>query len=161
MKNPIPPHIAWPAFIILLLLGGIGSTFAALYASKIDGGPRVVDDYYRKAANWEQTMAARKASERLGWRATAAAEAAGAGGARRVTLTVVDSAGAPVAGLRGAATLYRPQSPAPLAEQPLAEVAPGRYLFTAPMPERGLWDIELKAQRGDTTYAARVRTETH
>ena len=38
----VPPHIAWPAFVVLLLLIGIGSAFAALWAANSDGGALLV-----------------------------------------------------------------------------------------------------------------------
>ena len=37
-----PPSISWPAFVILLLLLGIGSAFAALWAANSDGGAILV-----------------------------------------------------------------------------------------------------------------------
>lgn len=43
-SNPVPPHIAWPMFVIILLLVGIGSAFFALWAAHSDGGPIYVRD---------------------------------------------------------------------------------------------------------------------
>lgn len=37
-----PPHVLWPAFVLLLLLIGIGSAFAALWAANSDGGAVLV-----------------------------------------------------------------------------------------------------------------------
>ena len=38
----IPPHIAWPGFIILLLLLSMVVSFGALIAARSDGGVDVV-----------------------------------------------------------------------------------------------------------------------
>ena len=40
----IPPHIAWPALVILLLLLGMGNAFYALYAAHSDGGAIIISD---------------------------------------------------------------------------------------------------------------------
>lgn len=40
----VPPHIAWPAFVIILLLFGIGTAFAALWAAQSDGGAVYIRD---------------------------------------------------------------------------------------------------------------------
>lgn len=48
MKLHIPPHIAWPLFVVLLLLFGVGSAFSILYAAHTDGGAQVVESYYEQ-----------------------------------------------------------------------------------------------------------------
>lgn len=38
----IPPHVAWPAFVVLLLLLSVGVSMAALWAANSDGGAILV-----------------------------------------------------------------------------------------------------------------------
>ncbi|MEM1115201.1 MAG: hypothetical protein AAF845_18795 [Bacteroidota bacterium] len=39
----VPPHIAWPAFIVFLLAISITMAVATFVIAKSDGGPRLVD----------------------------------------------------------------------------------------------------------------------
>ena len=41
-QHTIPPHIAWPAFVIFLLLLSVFVSFAALWAANSDGGAILV-----------------------------------------------------------------------------------------------------------------------
>ena len=45
----IPPNIAWPLFVIALLLAGAISTFGVLYFSQSDGGVQLVPEYTQEA----------------------------------------------------------------------------------------------------------------
>ncbi len=39
----IPSHIAWPAFVVLLLALSVGAAVVTLIAARSDGGPRLVE----------------------------------------------------------------------------------------------------------------------
>jgi hypothetical protein len=41
-----------------LIILGMGWTFGLLYFSQVDGGPRVIEDYYDKAVRWDALRAA-------------------------------------------------------------------------------------------------------
>ena len=41
----IPPHVAWPAFVILLLAMSVGLGVTAVVAANSDGGARLVEEY--------------------------------------------------------------------------------------------------------------------
>lgn len=43
-SHTVPPHIAWPALVIFLLLLSVGVSFAALWAANSDGGAILVRD---------------------------------------------------------------------------------------------------------------------
>lgn len=153
----VPPHIAWPAFIVALLLVGVGSAFQALFAARSDGGARVVDDYHASAQEMETRTAALAASAALGWAAEVSLDGCDAEGCT-VEVVVADRAGAPVEGLRGTISARRPHDAAPLAEAALAEAAPGVYrqrLGLAP----ALWDLALDATRGGDRFLTTVRRE--
>lgn len=153
----VPPHIAWPAFIVALLLVGVGSAFQALFAARSDGGARVVDDYHASAAEVEATNAALAASAALGWLADVSVDGCDAEGCT-VEVVVTDRAGDPVEGLGGTISARRPHDAAPLAEAALEQTAPGVYrqrLALAP----ALWDLSIEATHGDDRFLTTVRRE--
>ena len=47
----------WPVAVIGLIVLGMGWTFSLLYFSRLDGGPRVIEDYYDKAVRWDALRA--------------------------------------------------------------------------------------------------------
>ena len=161
MKLSVPPHIAWPAFVVLLLLIGVGSAFSALWAARSDGGVEAVRDYYQHAVRWVEEAAQRSESARLGWSLSAHVSPAGEDGLSRLELTIRDSGGQPVSGLQGTVRLLRPQSVEAVAELPLVESPsdPGVYSQQAPIIGAGLWDFEVVAQKDTLRYGDSVRLD--
>ena len=72
----------WPWLLVLGMSGIVGVNVVMLFVANSDANGVVVEpDYYRKAVQWDSTMAHRAASDLLGWTATVAlsADAAAAG----------------------------------------------------------------------------------
>lgn len=156
----LPPHILWPSAVVVLLLLGVGSGFAALIAAHSDGGPAIVEDYYQQALAWDETQKARAESAALGWTAELAVPN-GASAQRLVEVVVRDADGAPVSGLAGFVRARRADAPEAGAAVPLAEApdAPGTYRQRLPIPRGGVWDFEIDAARGEARFLAILRRE--
>lgn len=156
----IPPHIAWPGFVVLLLLGTVVTMVSVLYAANSDGGAAVVDDYYQQAIHWDEAQRARTASAALGWTAEAVVHPAESGGLVPVEVTVLDRAGAPVEGLTGTLRARRADAAKATATLPLAaSEQPGVYRQLVPVPRGGVWDFEVEAARGDDRFLTTLRHE--
>lgn len=159
-KPLIPPHIAWPVFVVGLLVLSISIAFSALFASRSDGGAQIVEDYYDAALGFEAEQAARAASAALGWAADVEVGAC-ENGLCAVELTVRDRAGAPVTGLTGVLATSRPQEAGTAARIPLApkEGAPGVYRQLVPLAAAGLWDFSIDARRGEERFLTTTRLD--
>jgi nitrogen fixation protein FixH len=159
-KKPlVPPHIAWPAFIIALLLLSIGSAFQALFAARSDGGAQVVENYYDEALGYDERRAAQAASDALGWTATVSVGGC-EGGLCPVEVVVRDRDGSPVENLIGVVRASRPQDATAAARLPLSPSAvPGVYRQMMPVSAAGLWDFAIDAQRGDDRFQTTVRRD--
>jgi len=159
-KKPlVPPHIAWPAFVIALLLLGIGSAFEALFAARSDGGAKIVENYYDEALGYDQTRAAQAASDVLGWSAGVTVGTC-EGGLCPVEVVVSDQTGAPVNDLVGVVRASRPQEATAAARLPLSPSGtPGVYRQMMPVSAAGLWDFAIDAQRGDDRFLTTARVE--
>lgn len=159
MKRTLPPHIAWPLFIILILGVGIGGAFSILFAAGSDGGAQVVDEYYEQAVAWDSTAAARARSAALNWTADLQVYVSG-DPLRTIDFTVVDSTGYAVPGLRGTVRLSRPQHAKPVAEIPFhAAGEPGTYRLKAPLAVHGLWDFGIAARNDSVDFVVTLRRE--
>ena len=157
----LPPHVAWPLFIVALLLLSASAALLTLVAARSDGGAQVVPGYYQQAAQWEEQARMQAASQRLGWQATAQIHPADATGKHLVNLRVLARDGLPVEGLTGAVRLERPHLAEPVATLSLtpAPDTPGTYRFTLPAGASGLWDLHLSATRGSDVYQTTLRRE--
>ena len=155
----LDPDLAWPLFIITLLVVGAVGSLAAVVAAHSDGGAQVIDDYYRKAVNWDEAAARRAAVEALGW--TVQVEVGpGPAAARPVEVTVHDRDGRPVTGLEGTLRAWRPHLAAPVAEVALTPTdVPGRYRQPLPIRASGLWDLEVAARQDTLVVEHRVRKD--
>ncbi|GIV58336.1 MAG: hypothetical protein KatS3mg042_1249 [Rhodothermaceae bacterium] len=160
MKELLPPHIGWPLFVVALLASGVATTLGTLFAARSDGGAQVIDDYYRKAAEWDAHAADLAASATLGWQVRVAVVPDEAG-RPLLELTVRDRDGQPVTGLTGTVRAFRPQWAEAVGEAPLAEVTapPGVYRQPLPLEGRGLWDFEIEATRGPDRFHQILRKE--
>lgn len=154
----IPPHIAWPASIVALLVLGMGWSFSVVIASRYDGGAQVVDNYYEKAIAWDETAALQKQSDALGWTADITLRNGSEG---QLEVVIRDAAGQAVSGLTGTVKGFRPQRTGARMEVALV-AAPGDatvYRMTLPKLEHGLWDFEITALRNDDRFATVIRKE--
>lgn len=160
MRIPtLPPHIGWPLLVVSLLSISITASVYTLFAAQSDGGPEVVDNYYEKGARWDESQAARVRGDAL----TVAVDVAPSTGDARlrpVTVTVRDSTGQPVDGLRGTVRASRPQTAGVRATIPLSAAdAPGTYRQMIPLPESGLWDFELDVTHAEDAILTTVRVD--
>lgn len=97
---------------------------------------------YEDGLLYNRRIAQIEAQERLGWRATAAAQPG------EVVMTFQDRAGRPLTGLAVAGRLQRPATEAGRVTLRFAEAAPGRYVAPAGRLS-GAWDLTADA-RGPT-----------
>lgn len=160
MRLSVPSHVAWPLFVVLLLLGSVLSTVGMVFATRSDGGVEPVPDYYAESLRWNEHASAQAASDRLGFAARVRVEASDVAGLKRVRFTVADSTGAPVSGLEGTVLVRRPHLVEPVARLPLGrEEAPGAYVMLVPVDAAGLWDFDVEASREGAPVLFTLRTE--
>ena len=158
----LPPHITWPLFIVGLLSMSVVTVVITVVAARSDGGPQVIDDYYRKAVNWDETAALQAASDALGWQADIAIPSDPLNTtARPVDITLVDREGRPIAEAQGTIRAFRPHRAQAVAERPLTAVpeTPGLYRQVFPIQQAGLWDFEIIARKDTMTFITTIRKE--
>lgn len=143
----------WPWLLTAGMSGIVGVNVVMLFVARSDANGVVVEqDYYRKAVQWDSTMALRDESARLGWRAEVSL-------ASGVLVVLTDSAGAGVAGAAVQATLIHNVDAGRPTELVLREVGGGRYAADAALAHRGLWEVRIRADRGTERFAAVTRAE--
>ena len=154
----IPEKYFWPGLVITLLLSSVVWWVGMLFVAKSGGGPQIVDDYYQKSVDWEETEALRQAAKNSGWDVELDWSV---GGGERLGLYVVDRHGEPVDGLDGSVELYRPERAGAVDTGSLESVdgQPGRYVVDVAATRAGLWDIIIAAKRHQKAYRFELRQE--
>lgn len=163
----------WPVLIALSLAFTVGVNVVMLFAAGSDPNGTVVEpDYYRKAVEWDRTMARRAASASLGWTATATlGTAQAAGGAepgpiatsvrlssRVLRVELRDAAGAPITDADVSATLiHNREASAPVAVA--LSAADGGYTGTGLLTHAGQWEVRVVARRGTERFETSMRIE--
>lgn len=161
MKLTIPPHIAWPLFVVVLIGMSVTAVVITVIAAHSDGGPQVIENYYEKAVRWDESTARQTASDALGWQVALTVAPAKPGTDRRLDILIQDREGAPVTHLHGTVRAFRPHRAEVVFEHPLLPVqqAPGHYHLSGPIRQAGLWDFEIVARREAQTFITTVRKD--
>jgi hypothetical protein len=142
----------WPVAIVALLVGGAGANIGLMIVANRDASFAVEPDYYRKAVEWDRTMAQEARNAELGWTVAARLERAEAGRARLVAL-VRDRAGALLTGAAVVAEAFpsaRAREITTFVLGPTGEA--GAYAVTLPHARPGLWEVRLRVTRGGEVF---------
>jgi nitrogen fixation protein FixH len=152
--------------VSLALAFTVGVNVVMLFAAGADPNGTVVEpDYYRKAVEWDRTMARRAASVALGWQANATlggldVSAAAAPPARTLTVDLRDASGTPIADAEVSATLiHNREASVPVAVALRAVGAAGRYAGTGALLHAGQWEVRVVARRGGERFETSLRIE--
>jgi nitrogen fixation protein FixH len=148
----------WPVLVTAALLFTVGVNVVMLFAAGGDPNGTVVEpDYYRKAVEWDRTMARRAASDRLAW-TSAVSLGAAVDGRRELLLTLRDSAGVAVRDADVTVTLIHNLE----ASTPLQGALSARgevYAGALGAARSGQWEVRVEARRGAERYTATMRAE--
>jgi nitrogen fixation protein FixH len=157
VKLSLTDHNRWPIAITVALL--VQVAFGVWMVRTANGDPHfaVLPDYYARGVAWDSTMAQAQRDKALGWRANMAMTRSGTRSAA-VTVEVRDAHGAPV--LADSLTVFATAIAHSTVVDTVrlrtgAAVATGR-VARAPA---GLWEVTLRAHRGDDVFTSTARID--
>lgn len=148
------PWIFVGGMLLVIVVNGIMMFFATSTFTGLS-----TDDYYRKGAEYNKTIAAREAMEKLGWRVKFDFQAAPAGAPSRVSARFLDNDGQPISGLTVKIYRYRPTQDGHDAFVDLAYSGEGTYRAELVLPLPGIWDLRLLAGRGEEQFQSSHRIQ--
>jgi nitrogen fixation protein FixH len=148
----------WPAAIAGVLGVTVVANVVMLWAARHGDAPAIEADYYRKAVAWDSTLAARRASAALGWRADAGIGPLGRDGAD-VTVWLADSTGTALDGAGVRVVAIHNARGGTTVEGTLAPRGAGRYAGRLALARPGLWELRIEAARGPDRFGAALRRE--
>jgi len=147
----------WPAALVGALVATVGLNGYVAYVANRGDGAQVEPDYYRRAVQWDSTLAEQARSRALGWRIAVQVAAPTAGGSV-IDVEVRDAQGAPIAGARvrldGFAVARATSSRMTAA---LTESAAGAYGAELPVHRVEWHEFQLTVDRGADHFVAQLR----
>ncbi|HKZ05559.1 MAG TPA: FixH family protein [Methylomirabilota bacterium] len=148
----------WPLGLALALALSAGGNVAFMVLASRDASFAVEPDYYRKALEWDRTMAQASANRALGWMAAVDGPAPAPGG-RRLVVRLIDRDGGPVDGARMTVEARHGARAAEVVHGLLAGTGQGRYAAELPLGRVGLWELRLRAERGAQVFTQRLEVD--
>lgn len=148
----------WPAALALVLGVTVLANVALLWTASHDAGYVVEPDYYRKAVEWDSTVARHARSDALGWQADVRLAAPDRDGAT-LTVRLANRGGAALDSATVRAELSHNAHGADRFAVPLAHAGPGLYTGVVPSQRRGLWRVDLDATSGSDAFVERVTVD--
>jgi nitrogen fixation protein FixH len=149
----------WPIGIaVILALTVISNVWLAVIASR-DEAFAVEPDYYQKAVRFDDEMALRAESARLGWRVVPRLRLGTPASAGSLTATVTDSSGAPVQGAQVEVLAMHNARASRQLTATLAEAGNGAYSAPLDAQRPGEWELRFTITRGSERFAVRERVD--
>ncbi len=155
----------WPWVVGGFLALTVVKYIVVLSTIASDPSIAIQEDYYRRALAWDDERAARAVSDALGWQVLAAIGPAEATSSAdqivpsrlemrgRVSLTVHDREGEPLAGAAMALRIFHRARAAFPADEVGTTDATGAITFEVPRGRRGLWEIEIEVTHAGEQFS--------
>lgn len=149
----------WPIGVAMILaVTVIGDVWIAVIASR-DEAFAVEPDYYRKAVNFDEEMALRDASLKLGWIVDPTLALGTPDSVGSISAIVRDSSGVLVTGARVELVAMHNARASRQLEVTLAEDSGGRYRAPLDAQRPGEWELRFLVSRGADRFAVRTRVD--
>lgn len=156
MLRSIPPHVRWVSLVVGLLgLSVLIQGTAVLLASRQPLG--LVEDYERKAAEWDEHRAQLDRNDDLGWELALSTRSLPGGAELRVDLR--DDSGLPIEGARVSLVAFHNANADDKLRVDLEPLTEGGYGRAVPLSRSGLYEFQFDVQFAGERFTA-VRRET-
>jgi hypothetical protein len=155
-----PAGRRWPWGIAAVLAITVAGNAAVYWAANDSNAAAVEPDYYRKAVEWDSTLAQGERNRRLGWVVEAGLAAGPASAARALSLGLRDAAGRPVAGAAvDIVAIHNTWAAEPVHAAAVTD-AQGNLRMDLPLHHDGLWELRFVITRGSDRFTATLRRDT-
>lgn len=151
------PGMGWPLGITIILGATIAANIVVMRIANDDPAFAVEPDYYRKAVQYDSTMAQQRANISLGWGIVTALDPIGDGTHTRLAVQLLDASRSPLPGARVAVMARFNARANDTLTAVLDEEAPGRYVTTLPIARPGEWEVRVDASHGSQHFSASTR----
>jgi nitrogen fixation protein FixH len=149
--------MGWPIGVATILAATVAANVIVMQIANNDPAFAVEPDYYRKAVNFDATMAQERENISLGWGIETLIDSIGDGRHTRVAIRLRDASSSPLAGARVAVMARFNARANDTLTARLTEEAPGTYVTTLPIAHPGQWEVRVDATHGSQRFSASSR----
>jgi nitrogen fixation protein FixH len=149
--------LGWPIGITVILAATVAVNIWIAVVANDDPSFSIEPDYYKKAVDWDSTLARSAASIRLGWRLAPTLGEMTSKGAR-LHVALVDSAGVPVQGAHVKVAAFFNARADNIIQATLVPSA-GSYEIELPVTHSGQWELRFDVTRGTERFVSTARIE--
>lgn len=149
----------WPVGITCVLAATVAANIWVMIIAKDDPSFAIEPDYYKKAVAWDSTLARATESARLGWRLTPRLSPIAADGGARLSATLSDSTGAPIAGAVVRVSALPVARANEVHEVTLAASVPGEYVTHFEARRPGQWELRFDVRTASAHFTEVARVE--
>lgn len=151
------PGMAWPLGVAVILGATVAANIWVMTLANSDPSFSVESDYYKKAVNYDSTMAQERANLSLGWAVVTQFAPINDGRHTLLTVTLRDAAAAPLSGAHIAIMARFNARANDTLTAVLHESAPGSYTDALPIAHAGEWEVRVDATRNGARYSSSTR----
>jgi nitrogen fixation protein FixH len=139
--------LRWPLIVLGMLACHFFVMITVAAIAMRDRSSAVLPDYYSKALNWDKTQAARRESDKLGWKLVIEpATTVDPLGRRSLTFVLSDAQDQPVKADALNVSYYHHSRAGDTATARLSPTtAPGRFVASLAMRHAGFWQFDVTA----------------
>jgi hypothetical protein len=149
--------MGWPLGVVIILGATVVANLAVMRVANNDPSFSVEPDYYKKAVNYDSTMAQQRQNLSLGWGVHTRFDSIGDGTHTRLQVTLTAADAQPLTGAQVAVmTRYNARANDTLTAV-LTEETPGMYASTLPIKHPGEWEVRVDARRDGAHFVASTR----
>ncbi len=146
-KNPIV--IIWFSILVVVL----SVNFFMVSMAIVTNPGLVIDDFYEKGKNMDQTLAAQKRMDEMGWQLDVDLPDLKEGKSAPVTLMVLDKEGEPLNVDTAVLYYYRPSDRKLDGQQVLVPTETlGQFKADFVLNTKGKWDLIMEVTQGELVY---------
>lgn len=149
--------MGWPIGVAVILGATVAANIVVMRIASDDPAFAVEPDYYRKAVQFDSTMAQQRRNISLGWGFDAAIDSIGDGRQTRLAVRLRDASADPLPGARVAVMARFNARANDTLTAVLTEEAPGTYVTTLPIAHAGVWEVRVDATHGSQRFSTSAR----
>lgn len=151
------PGMGWPIGVAAILAATVAANIVVMRIASDDPAFSVEPDYYRKAVEFDSTMAQQRRNISLGWGFDAAIDSIGDGRHTRLSVRLRDASASPLSGARVAVMARFNARANDTLTAVLTEEAAGTYSTTLPIAHTGVWEVRVDATHGSQRFSTSAR----
>ena len=151
--------LQWPIGIALVLILSAGSNIWVALVASHDEAFAVEPDYYQKAVHFDDEMALRAESARLGWHVTPTLALGEPGRVGTLEAVITDSSGTAISGASVQVLAMHNARASRQLTATLADAGDGHYRTALDAVRPGEWELRFLVTRGTDRFAVRSRVD--